>query len=68
MPLHQDRIKLTDKRLIACRDCGAVADVSIMGSNVTLICPNCHATLGAWETTPAASADLTAFIGKRPAN
>ena len=32
MPLHEDRIKLTDKRLTACRDCSSVADVSIQGS------------------------------------
>ena len=67
MGLHEDRIKLTDKGLIGCRDCSAVADVSIRGSNVKLICPNCHGTLGTWETTAAASADLTAFIGKRGA-
>jgi hypothetical protein len=68
MPLHKDRIKLTDKRLIACSNCSAVANVSIESENVKLICPNCHMTLGSWETTPAASADITAFLGKRDEN
>ena len=68
MPLYEHLIELSNKNLIACRECSAIADISINGSNVNLVCPNCHKSLGRWETTPAASADLTAFIanGAKP--
>ena len=62
MPLNEHLVDLTAQGLIACRKCHAIADVSINGSHVKLICPNCHETLGIWQTTAAARADLTAFI------
>ena len=64
MPLLEERVKLNDKRLIACRDCSSVAHVSIEGSKVTMMCPKCHTQLGTWETTEAASIDIKAFLGK----
>ena len=64
MPLHERLIEVTAKTLIACRGCHALGDVSISGSAVKLVCPRCHECLGNWETTAAASADLTAFIDK----
>jgi len=64
MPLNERLIELTAKTLIGCRVCHAVGDVSISGSNVKLVCPRCHESLGSWQTTSAASADLTGFIAK----
>jgi hypothetical protein len=64
MPLYERLIEVTAKTLIACRVCHAVGDVSISGSTVKLVCPRCHECLGNWETTAAASTDLTAFIAK----
>lgn len=65
MPLNKHLVELSDKYLIACRECHAIGDVSMIGSRVKLICPKCHRTLGCWETVVAASADLTAFIAGR---
>jgi len=62
MPLKEHLIELTEKSLVACRECHVIADVSMTGSNVKMICPNCHETLGIWETSAEASADLTAYI------
>jgi len=69
MPLNERLIEVTAQTLIACRECHAVGDVSISGSSVNLVCPSCHESLGSWQTTAAASADLTAFIatGSKPA-
>lgn len=62
MPLNENLVELTSKRLIACRDCGTTADVSVNNSHVKLICPHCHNTLGSWATTSEAVADLAAFV------
>jgi len=68
MPLHEDRIKLTAKGKIACRECGAVADISITLSKVHLACPNCHAALGAWKHLETAGADVMLFLARHAAN
>jgi uncharacterized paraquat-inducible protein A len=62
MPLNEHLIELTAKSLIACRECRALADVSISDSHVKLICPNCYQTLGSWATKSEAAADITAFV------
>ena len=62
MPLNEHLVELTAKSLIACRECRAIADVSMSNSHVKLICPNCHGTLGSWATTSEAAADITAFV------
>lgn len=67
MLLKEDLIELTAKHLIACRECHAIADVSINGSYVKLICPNCHGMLGSWATTSEAAADITIFLAGRAA-
>jgi hypothetical protein len=61
MPLQKQLIALTPKKLISCRECQAIADVSMNGSNVKLMCPSCYHTLGSWETKAEALADITAF-------
>jgi uncharacterized paraquat-inducible protein A len=68
MPLQEHLVELTTKRLIGCRECHATADVSINGSSVKLICPNCHASLGTWATTAEAAAGITAFLTNRGAS
>ena len=65
MPLNKNLVVLTSNRLIACRECGATADVSINNAQVKLICPGCHKTLGTWPTTSEAVADMEAFVAKR---
>lgn len=62
MPLHEQLIELTAKNLIACRECHTIADVSMDGSLVRLVCPTCRVTLGNWSSPSAAGADITAFI------
>jgi uncharacterized paraquat-inducible protein A len=62
MPVNEHLVELTAKSLIACRDCRAIADVSMNNSHVKLICPNCHGTLGSWATTSEVAADITAFV------
>jgi uncharacterized paraquat-inducible protein A len=62
MPLKKHLIELTAKSLIACRECRAIADVSMIDSHVKLICPSCYETLGSWATTSEAVADITAFV------
>jgi hypothetical protein len=62
MPLNEHLIDLTAKSLIACRECRAIADVSIIDSHVKLIWPNCHGTPGSWATKSEAVADITAFV------
>jgi len=64
MPLQEQLIELSAKRLIACRDCHANAQATLTDSLVTMTCPECHKALGNWETTSAALADITAFIAK----
>jgi len=68
MGLQKQLIELTDKHLIACRECHANADLTLSDSQVTMICPGCRKTLGNWETTPAALADITAFVAKGKAS
>jgi len=65
MPLHEHLVELTAKRLIACRQCRTPADMSLGTSPVRLICPGCHQTLGSWETTTMAIADITAFVSAK---
>lgn len=62
MSLKKHLIELTTESLIACRECRAIADVSMNGSLVKLICPRCYQTLGIWATTSEAVADMTAFV------
>jgi uncharacterized paraquat-inducible protein A len=64
MPLHEQLIELTAKNLIACRECHTIVDVSMAGSLVKLICPNCRVTLGDWSSPSAAGADITAFVAQ----
>jgi hypothetical protein len=68
MALQEQLIELTTKHIIACRECHANADLALSNSLVTMICPGCHATLGSWETTPAALADITAFVAQGKAS
>lgn len=65
MPLNENLVVLTSKRLIACRQCGATADVSINNSHVKLMCPRCYKSLGSWTTTPEAVADMEAFVASK---
>jgi len=37
MPLNEHRVELTAKRLIACRECHAIADVSMTNSHIKLV-------------------------------
>ena len=62
--LQEQLIEVTDKHLIACRECHATANVALIDSLVTMTCPGCLKTLGNWETTPAVLADITAFLAK----
>ena len=62
MPLNENRVELTAKRLIACRDCHAIANVSMNNSNINLICPGCYKLLGGWATSSEAVADIDAFV------
>ena len=62
MPLQKKLIALTPKKLIVCRECQTIADVSLNGSNVKLVCPRCYCTLGSWTTKTEALADITAFV------
>ena len=62
MSFKKRLIELTAESLIACRECRAIADVSMNGSLVKLICPRCYETLGSWATTSEAAADMTAFV------
>lgn len=62
MPLQKHLVELTAKRLIACRKCRVIADVSMDNSQLKLLCPSCHKTLGSWATASEAAADITAFI------
>jgi uncharacterized paraquat-inducible protein A len=64
MALQEQLIELTDKHLIACRECHAKADITLTDSLVTMTCPGCHKTLGNWETTTASLTDITAFVAK----
>lgn len=67
MSLKKRLIELTAESLIACRECRAIADVSVNGSLVKLICPRCYETLGSWATTSEAAADITAFVANHRA-
>ena len=62
MPLKENLLELTAKRLIACRECHAIADVSMNNSHIKLIRPRCFKSLGGWATTPEAVADIAAFV------
>jgi hypothetical protein len=62
MPLKENLLELTAKRLIACRECHAIADVSMNNSRIELICPHCYKSLGGWATTSEAVADIDAFF------
>lgn len=62
MPLRENLIELKDKKLIACRQCRTVADVSMNNSLVKLVCPKCRAILGSWPTASEAAADMSAFV------
>ena len=64
MPLHEQLIELSAKRLIACRECHTDANVRVIDSLVKMTCLGCHTTLGNWETTAAALADITAYKAK----
>jgi hypothetical protein len=64
MGLNEQLIELTDKHLIACRQCHTIGDISVDGSRVKLVCPSCRKVLGLWETTAMAAADLTAFVAR----
>lgn len=64
MPLKEDLVGLTVKGLIACRECLAIADVSIYDSNIKLICPSCHRTLGNWVTASEAVVAMAEFVAK----
>jgi hypothetical protein len=55
-------IELTPENLIACCRCRTIADVSVNGSRMKLICPRCYETLGSWATTSEAVADMAAFV------
>jgi uncharacterized paraquat-inducible protein A len=68
MPLNERLIEVTTKRLIACRECHVIADVSINGFGVRLLCPRCHETLGMWATADHAVDEITAVVtnGIRP--
>ena len=65
MPLNQHWIELNPKKLIACRECRAAANISMDNSHVELICPSCYRTLGSWVTTSEAAAELAVFVRKR---
>jgi len=60
--LKEYLIELTPENLIACCKCRTIADVSVIGSHMKLICPGCYETLGSWPTTSEAVADMTAFV------
>ena len=62
MPLIENRVELTPKKLIACRECHAIANVSINNSHINLICLRCYKSLGDWATTSEAVADIDAFV------
>jgi hypothetical protein len=60
--LRKCLVEVTPDNLIACCKCRTVADVSVTGSHLKLICPRCYQTLGTWATTSEAVADMTAFV------
>jgi hypothetical protein len=60
--LKEYLIELTPENLIACCKCRTIADVSVIGSRLKLICPRCYETLGSWATTSEAVADMAAFV------
>jgi hypothetical protein len=62
--LKEYLIELTPGNLIACRNCCTIADVSVNGSRMKLICPRCYETLGSWATTSEAVADMRAFVAR----
>lgn len=62
--LKEYLIELTPGNLIACCNCRTIADVSVNGSRMKLICPRCYETLGSWATTSEAVADMTAFVAR----
>ena len=64
IPLQEQLIELTAEHLIACRECHTKADVRLIDSLVKMTCLACHTTLGNWETTAAALADITAYKAK----
>jgi hypothetical protein len=55
IPLQEHLVELTDKSLIACRECHAIGDVSMNNSQVKLLCPSCHKTLGSWARASEAA-------------
>jgi hypothetical protein len=55
-------VELTPENLIACCKCRTVADVSVIGLRMKLICPRCYETLGSWATTSEAMDEITAFV------
>ena len=62
MALNAQLIELTSSSLIACKECHAVADITVQGSPFRLVCSGCGKTLGEWETISGSIADITAFI------
>jgi len=65
MPLNERLVEVTTKRLIACRECHVIGDVSINGFGVRLLCPRCYETLGMWATTDQAVEEIAAFVTAR---
>ena len=55
-------VELSPENLIACCRCHTVADISITGSRIKLLCPRCYETLGNWTTTSEAIEDMRAFV------
>jgi hypothetical protein len=60
--LRKCLVEVTPGNLIACCKCRTIADVSVTGTRMKLICPRCYETLGSWATTSEAIADMTAFV------
>jgi len=64
MPLNERLVEVTTKRLIACRECHVIGDVSINALGVRLLCPRCYETLGVWATSDQAIDEITAIVTK----
>jgi hypothetical protein len=67
MALNAQFVELTSLSLIACKECHTVADMTVQGSPVRLVCPGCRKTLGQWGTMSGSIADITAFIAANKA-
>jgi hypothetical protein len=62
MSLYEHLAERAAKSQIACKNCHAIADITLHGPSVLLVCPQCRRILGQWETSPQCIADMTTFV------